>query len=67
MDPRKLQVDWKKVKESQREKAVREVKASMLLGKVSEREAIGATRDEVDGEVENAARQQNASRWPLCI
>jgi trigger factor len=58
MDPRKLQLDWDKVKESQREKAIREVKASMLLGKVSERESIHATRDEVDGEVEKAARQQ---------
>jgi len=58
IDPRKLQLDWDKVKESQREKAVREVKASILLGKVSERESIHATRDEVDREVEKAARQQ---------
>jgi trigger factor len=57
IDPRKLQLDWDKVKESQRDKAVREVKASILLGKVSERESIRATRDEVDGEVEKAARQ----------
>jgi trigger factor len=57
IDPRKLQLDWDKVKESQREKAIREVKASILLGKVSERESIRATRDEVDGEVEKAARQ----------
>ena len=58
MDPRKLQLDWDKVKESQRDKAIREVKASMLLGKVSERESIHATRDEVDAEVEKVARQQ---------
>jgi trigger factor len=58
MDPRKLKLDWDKVKESQREKAIREVKASILLGKVSERESIHATRDEVDGEVERVARQQ---------
>jgi trigger factor len=58
MDPRKLQLDWDKVKESQRDKAIREVKASMLLGKVSERESIHATRDEVDSEVEKVARQQ---------
>jgi trigger factor len=58
IDPRKLQLDWDKVKESQREKAIREVKASMLLGKVSERESIHATRDEVDNEVERVARQQ---------
>ena len=58
IDPRKLNLDWEKVKESQRDKAVREVKASLILGKVSERESIHATRDEVDAEVERAARQQ---------
>jgi trigger factor len=57
IDPRKLNLDWEKLKETQKDKAQREVKASMLLGKVSEREAIHATRDEVDGEVEKAARQ----------
>ena len=58
VDPRSIKLDWKKVMETQREKALREVKASMLLSKISEREAIGATRDEVDREVERAARQQ---------
>ena len=57
MDPRSMKLDWKKVKESQRDKAVREVKASMLLSRISEREAIHATRDEVDKEVERHARQ----------
>jgi trigger factor len=58
IDPRGIKLDWDKVKENQREKAVREVKASLLLGKLSEREAIHATRDEVDREVEKIARQQ---------
>jgi trigger factor len=58
MDPRNMQVDWVKVKESQREKALREVKASLLLAKISEREGIAPTRDEVDREVEKVARQQ---------
>jgi trigger factor len=58
VDPRSIKLDWKKVMETQREKALREVKASMLLSKISEREAIGATRDEVDREVERIARQQ---------
>ena len=58
VDPRSLKLDWDKVKESQRDKALREVKASLLLGKISERESIGATRDEVDKEVERMARQQ---------
>ncbi len=58
IDPSQLKLDWNKVKESQRGKAIREVKASLLLGKVSERESIHATRDEVDAEVEKIARQQ---------
>jgi trigger factor len=58
VDPRSIKLDWKKVMETQREKALREVKASLLLSKISEREAIGATRDEVDREVEKIARQQ---------
>ena len=57
VDPSKIKLDWNKVKESQREKAVREVKASMLLSRISERESIHATRDEVDKEVEKVARQ----------
>jgi trigger factor len=57
IDPRNLKLDWEKLKESQREKAIQEVKASMLLGRISEREAIAATRDEVNREVERQARQ----------
>jgi len=58
IDPRKLKLDWEGMKGSQREKAVREVKASLLLSKVSERESIYPTKDEVDREVERIARQQ---------
>jgi trigger factor len=58
VDPKSLKLDWNKVKEAQQGEATREVKASMLLGKISEREAIHATRDEVDREVEKVARQQ---------
>lgn len=62
LDPRQLKLDWNKVKESQRDKAVREVKASMLLQKIAEREAIHATREEVDREVARLAQQ---SREPV--
>lgn len=57
-DIKNLKLDWQKVKEAQQEKAVREVRASLLLGKVAERESINATRDEVDREVERIAKQQ---------
>ncbi len=62
IDPRAAKLDWAKIREAQRDKAVHEVRASMLLSRISEREAIHATRDEVDREVERHARQ---SREPV--
>ncbi len=58
IDVGKLKLDWEKLKEAQRDKAIREVKASLLLSKVSEKENIHATTAEVDREVERLARQQ---------
>lgn len=58
VDPNTIKLDWAKVKESQHGKAVRSVKASLLLEKISEREGITATRDEVDREVQRIARQE---------
>ncbi len=57
-DPKSVRVDWPKVKSTQRDRALREVKASLLLTRISERESIDALRDEVDREVERIARQQ---------
>lgn len=57
-DLKSLKLDWAKVKETQRDKAVREVKASLLLARIAERESIHATRDEVNKEVERLARLQ---------
>ncbi|MEO7144499.1 MAG: trigger factor [Bryobacteraceae bacterium] len=53
-----LKLDWEKVKEKQRPKAIHDVKASLLLDKIADREAIEATRDEVDREVQRVAKQQ---------
>ncbi len=58
MDPKQLQLDWQKVRESQKGRATRDVKASLILDKIGEREAIGATQEEVDREVQKIARQQ---------
>jgi trigger factor len=62
MDTRGLKLDWAKVQETERPEAIREVKASMLLSRISERESIHASREEVDREVERLARQ---SREPV--
>jgi len=58
VDAKSVKLDWRKLKEGQQEKALREVKASMLLSRIAEREAIVPTRDDVDKEVERIARQQ---------
>jgi trigger factor len=57
VDPRSFNLDWAKIKEAQRDAALREVKASLILGKVAEKEAIGVTNDEVEREVQRLAQQ----------
>ena len=58
VDPSKLKIDWGKLKESQRAKAVHDVKGSLLIDKIAERESINATNDEVDHEVQRIAKQE---------
>jgi trigger factor len=58
VDPNQIKLDWQKLRESQKGRAERDVKASLILDKVGEREAIGATQEEVDREVQRIARQQ---------
>lgn len=58
VDVKKLKPDWAKLKESQRDKALHDVKASLILDKIADREGIDATTDEVDREVQRVARQQ---------
>ncbi len=62
VDPSSFNLDWTRIKEAQRDAATREVKASLILGKVAERESIGVTNEEVDREVTRIAAQ---SREPL--
>jgi trigger factor len=58
VDLSKLNLDWNKVKEKQRDPAVRSVRASLLLEKISDKEGIRATKDEVDREVQRIAQQE---------
>jgi trigger factor len=58
IDPTKLRIDWSKIKEAQRPKALHDVKASLLVDKIAEREAIVPTNEEVDAEVQRIAKQQ---------
>ena len=58
IDPRQLNLDWDKLRESQRERATRDVKASLILDKVASTEAIHATQEEVDQQVQQIAQQK---------
>ncbi len=58
VDPNTIKLDWAKVKENQGEKAARNVRASLLLEKIAEKEGIHATKEEVDGEVQRIARRE---------
>lgn len=56
------QLDFGRLREAQRESAAAEVKASLLLAKISQAENVEVTDDEVDREIQIAAIQ---SREPL--
>jgi trigger factor len=58
VDPRNIKLDWDKVRAAQGERARRDVKASMILEKIADREAIETTMDELDREIQRIARQQ---------
>lgn len=58
VDLNKLNINWSKLKEAQRAKATRDVKASMLIDKIAERESFHATGEELDREVQRIARQE---------
>jgi trigger factor len=52
-----VKLDWAKARESQRERATHEVKASLLIEKIADRESVAVTNEEVDREVQRIARQ----------
>lgn len=58
VDLKDVKLDWKKLRESQKERATRDVKASLILDKIAEREAIVATQDDVDKEILRIARAE---------
>jgi len=51
IDPNATGIDWRKVRENERESAASAVRATLLLDKVAEREGLGATEEEVETEI----------------
>jgi trigger factor len=58
VDLKDVKLDWNKLRESQKDRATRDVRASLILEKIAEREGIGATQDDVDKEIQRIARAE---------
>jgi trigger factor len=57
IDPRQADVDWKQVREGQRESALKAAKAEILLDEIARRENVEALPGEVDAEVARYAER----------
>jgi trigger factor len=57
IDPRQAKVDWKALRESQREGAVKSAKAEILLDEIAQREKVDATPAELEAEVARLAQR----------
>ena len=57
INPQRLDVDWAKIRGDQHHQAVRDVKGSLILDYISEKENISVTDDEVEAEVEKIASE----------
>jgi trigger factor len=58
VDVKKLNLDWAELRKSQAERATRDVRASLIVEKISSAESIFATQEEVDAELSRISRQQ---------
>jgi trigger factor len=58
VDVGKLKLDWSELRKAQAERAARDVRASLILEKVSVAESIFTTQEEMDAELSRVSRQQ---------
>jgi trigger factor len=61
MDPRGMNVDWAGIRAKQRDRAVTDVKAELLLDRIATAEKIDATDEEVEKEIEHLAGHRGES------
>lgn len=57
IDPRQLKLNWEEVRKAQAPQAIKDVRASLILDRIADREAIETTNEEVDRELQRYARQ----------
>jgi trigger factor len=59
INPQRLDVDWAKIREDQQHQAIRDVKGSLILDYISEKENIDVGDDEIEAEIEKIAAETN--------
>jgi len=59
INPQRLDVDWGKIREDQHQQAIRDVKGSLILDHISEKEHIRVADEEVESELEKIAAETN--------
>jgi trigger factor len=57
INPQRLDVDWGKIREDQQKQAVRDVKGSLILDYISNKENIRVTDDEIEAEITKIAAE----------
>jgi trigger factor len=61
VDPRAVNVDWVSLRRGQRERAVNDVKAELLLDRIATAESIDATEEDVEKEIAALAERSGES------
>jgi trigger factor len=59
INPQRLDVDWGKIREDQQQQAIRDVKGSLILDHISEKENIRVEDEELEAEVDKIATETN--------
>ncbi len=59
INPERLDVDWRKIREDQRAQSVRDVRSTLILEYVAEKEKIQVQDEEVNREIERIAQEAN--------
>jgi trigger factor len=65
VDPRAVNVDWVSLRKRQRENAVNDVKAELLLDRIATEEKIEASDEDVEKEIEKLAERSGESATAL--
>jgi trigger factor len=59
INPQRLDVDWAKIREDQREQSVRDVKGSLILDYIAEQEKVDVSDQEIEEEIDKIAIETN--------